>query len=705
MKYFIFLLFLLSFSPRLFAQISPPDLSKANNLKEKLDLWNAYCNELMASGEESEYKRLAIEAKKGIQLVPDDSIRVQAMFNLFAGVAYEYTKDYNNAILHYNRCNELCRKINKISYEITSLSRLDGIYNYTNNIPKRKEVMNRMLEISRTSNDLDVKYKTLDALSGYYRDINDYEKAIEFKIKTIETYKQLVKSDSTITKENANINIGIDLSNIGNIFNEVGQFEKALEYLHEAQSYLGDNAFRGNEESLYVFMIQAFLGLNKTDSAYHYYQLSYRKMAGRDSVYNSLFYINHTFGEYYLQKNNIDSANYFAQKAFWLSKKSLYKDSEIMGSNLLGNVFYRQKKYQPAIQLLTVALENDFEFNKQQKADLHKTLADCYEQLSRWDSAYYHFKIYSGLNDSIMQGIANQNFAEAEARYQNKEKRHLIAEKNIKLAVAKKEKIWLISGLFLAALSIVLLFIIYRNRNKYALLMEQNNAQLSELNRELDLANKTKATLFGIISHDLRSPLSQVYNFLRLQQRNSTALNPEQKAELSQRIQQSTENLLETMEDLLLWSKSQMNAFVPKYETVYLSEEIQQSTALLQLMLDAKNVKIQHEIPETITLQTDRNFLATILRNLLQNAVKASPNGSDIAVKVQQLSGNTILTIENSGGTFTQQQYESIIQSENAATLSGLGLQLVATLAQKINVSVLFLSNEEGKTVVELRFL
>jgi signal transduction histidine kinase len=704
MKHFIALVLFFSFAQTIVAQIPAPDLSKANNLKEKLDLWNAYCNELMASGEESEYKRLAIEAKKGIQLVPDDSIRVQAMFNLFAGVAYEYTKDYNNAIHHYNRCNELCRKINKISYEITSLSRLDGIYNYINNIPKRKEVMNRMLQISRTTNDLDVKYKTEDVLSGYYRDINDYEKSIDFKIKASETYRQLVKSDSTITEENANINIGIDLGNIGNIFNEVGQYEKALEYLHEAQNYIGENAFRGNEEALYVFMIQAFLGLNKTDSAYYYYKKSYQKMAGRDTIYNSLFYINHMFGEYYLKQNNIDSANYFAQKAFWLSKKSLYKDSEIMGSNLMGNVYYRQKKYKPAIQLLTVALDNDFEFNKQQKADLHKTLADCYEQLSRWDSAYFHFKIYSELKDTIMQGVANQNFAEAEARYQNKEKRHLIEEKNIKLAAAQKEKIWLISGLLLAALSIVLLVVIYRNRNKYALLMEQNNAKLSELNRELDLANKTKATLFGIISHDLRSPLSQVYNFLRLQQRNSDVLNLEQKAELSKRIQQSTENLLETMEDLLLWSKSQMNEFVPKYETVYLSEEIQQSTTLLQLMLDAKNVKIQHQIPETITLQTDRNFLATILRNLLQNAAKASPNGSEIIISTEQHSAKTILTIENSGGTFTQQQFEAIVHEDSAATLSGLGLQLVATLAQKINVSIRFLSKEEGKTVVELRF-
>lgn len=705
MRTILFLLLVLGFTTLTFGQIPAPDLSKTSNLKEKLDLWSAYCNELMASGEESEFKRLAIEAQKGIKMVPDDSIRVQAMFNLFAGVAYEYTDQNDKAIFHYNRCNELCRKINKISYEITSLSRLDGIYNYTNNITKRKEVMNRMLEISRTTDDLDVKYKLEDMLSGYYRDLNDYEKSIAYMIRSTNTYKILAKKDTMITSDNARINIGINLSNIGNLFNEVGQFEKALEYLNEAQNYIGDDAFRGNEESLYVFKIQTFLGLDQTDSAYHYYKLSYQKMAGRDTIYSALTYINHTFGEYYLEKKNIDSANYFAQKAFWLSKKSLYSDSYIMASTLLGNVYYQQKKYKPAIQLLTVALDNDFEFNKQQKADLHKILSECYEQMSRWDSAYYHFKIYSNLKDTIMQGVANKNFAEAEARYQNKEKRLLIAEKNNKLATAQKEKIWLISGLFLAALSILLLFVIYRNRNKYAILLEDNNAKLSELNQELALANKTKATLFSIISHDLRSPLSQVYNFLRLQQRNSTALNSEQKAEFNQRIQQSTENLLETMEDLLLWSKSQMNEFVPKYETIYLAEEIEHSRGLLQLMLESKNIQVHQEIAEDITLQTDRNFLQTILRNLLQNAVKASPNGGEIFIRTRKNQTHTILSIENSGGDFTQAQYESIAKEDSSANLSGLGLQLVATLAQKINVEIKFISADADKTVVELRFV
>ncbi len=40
----------------------------------------------------------------------------------------------------------------------------------------------------------------------------------------------------------------------------------------------------------------------------------------------------------------------------------------------------------------------------------------------RWDSAYVHYKMYSEMSDTLMHAAANKNFAEAEARYQNKEK-------------------------------------------------------------------------------------------------------------------------------------------------------------------------------------------------------------------------------------------------------------------------------------------
>jgi signal transduction histidine kinase len=698
------LAFLLSFfvTTIAFSQIKAPDLSKVSSSKEKINLWRNYCNELMGSSDESQYKLLIKEARKGLELVPEDSIKGKAMFHLFAGVANEYTYQYGNSIQEFKTCIELSRKVNAISYEITALSRLEIIYDKINDVAGRKEVMNRMVEISRKTSDLSVKELTESALSGYYRDINNYEKAIEYKIKANETYKLQIKTDTLISEQNAATNLGINLSNLGNLFNEVGQFEKALQYLNEAKVIIGDKAFEGNEESLYVFMIQSFLGLDQIDSAKYYYDTSYKKMADRDTAYGALTYINQFLGQYYLEKSKIDSANIFAQNAFRLSKKSSDNISITLTSELLGNIYYQQKKYKEALQLLKIALNNDFEFNKNQLASLHKMVADCYEKTNQLDSAYVHFKAYSLINDTIMKAIANKNFAEAEARYQNKEKRLQIAENNLKLADAQKQKFRLIFGLIVASILLILLIVIYRNRNKTANLLKENNTQLEYLNQELDVANQTKATLFGIISHDLRAPVSQLHNFIKIQQINSKALTEEQKLDLNEKIQKNTEHLLESMEDLLMWSKTQMNELVVKNETINFLEIVQNSIQLLEMNSDAQEIKYHLQIDARCNTQTDKNFLTTIIRNILQNAIKASPQKGSIHILLTEKMDQYILTIQNDGKIFTQEDFEKSLQDQETLKLSGLGLRIIKILADKIEMKIQFSSPLKTGTQVDL---
>ena len=96
--------------------------------------------------------------------------------------------------------------------------------------------------------------------------------------------------------------------------------------------------------------------------------------------------------------------------------------------------------------------------------------------------------------------------------------------------------------------------------------MNQRNQQLDELNNELSIANDTKAKLFGVISHDLRSPVSSIVQLLHLQKENPEHFNTELQNQYNERLNKASENVLETMEDLLLWSKSQMNNFTPQYK-------------------------------------------------------------------------------------------------------------------------------------------
>lgn len=680
----------------------PPDLSKLKTIGEKITAWHNYCNQLLGyNGEGSEpYKRLVVAGKKGMTLAPADSIRARAMFALFTGVACEYILQYDSARVYLSHSAALARQIGKSDYEMLALSRLDNIADYTRNTALRKQLMQRMIEIADTSTDLKIKEQAAKALAGYYRSINDYEKTITWRIKDIALYKEgLARGD---TSEYSPRNLGFMLSNIAMVFNETGQHKKALEYLEEARPYIGNTALKGIEETFYINLIQSFLGLKNIDSARYYYQLTYQGMAGRDTLYHTLCYANQFFGHFFYDQKMIDSAYHYTLLARQTGMRSASRNAYLQATELMGKIYFQKGDNAAAIRLLSETLhDNDYTFYTQSFADIHKTLALAYAQQKKWDSAYAHYSIYSNLNDSLLTATANKNFADAEARFQNSEKKQQIALQQKALTYARQQKIWLTAGLVLLALIVLLLIIIYRSKKRTADLLNTSNQELNKLNSDLNEANKTKAKLFSIISHDLRSPISQVYQYLKLQQLNPAALSETEKASLSGKIQAATGSLLETMEDLLLWSKTQMSEFKPERQPVDIIDTIRQTCSLLQLAMEEKKLSVSTQLPDQYIIQTDPYYLQTILRNLLQNAIKASPPSSDITITI---TGHT-LSISNRGKMFSQSDYEAALQDNDSnKSLQGLGLKLADELSRKVGLRIYFASGGTDTTTACLQW-
>lgn len=675
-----------------------PDLTKYKAIGEKIDAWQDYCNLLLGNAEEGTlpYKKLTVAGKKGIALAPPDSARAKAMFSLFTGVGYEYIAIYDSAQVYLNQAAVWSKTIHKTDYEMLALSRLDNIYNYTRKSNERKQIIERIKVLVATYSDLKVKIQALTALSGYYKDINNYERAIEYKVKKIAAYREGMRKDTT---EFLPRNLGYELSNIAQMFNEMGQYEKAIDYLNQARPYVQPFVFKGVEETFYINLIQAFLGMQQLDSARYYYKCSYNAMAHRDTLYHTLAHANYFFGKYYFDKKQMDSAILYTSLARTLGIQSTSRDAYIAATELLGRLYYAQGNDAQAIRLLSEVLKNNYDFHQKSLAEIHQSLAYAFAKTNRWDSAYAHLLQYTRINDSIQAAAGNENFARAEAQFQNKEKQREINVQRTALHFAHRQRLWLISGLSLAALTALLLIIIYRNKKKTADTLNKKNKELAE-------ANKTKATLFSIIGHDLRSPVKQVYQFLKLQQLNPHALSEQEKADRSNKIETATESLLETMEDLLLWSKTQMSELKPNIKPTALLPVLQPVEQLIQLNIEAKAIRLTNTVAPDIIAIADADFLQTIYRNLLQNAVKASPQNGVIMVTAHIQNNSTVLSIHNSGAAFTQKDFEQQLQSGHTAqTLNGLGLQLVQELSEKMKAAVCFTATPGDGTSAEIIFL
>ncbi|MEI9955369.1 MAG: ATP-binding protein [Ferruginibacter sp.] len=262
----------------------------------------------------------------------------------------------------------------------------------------------------------------------------------------------------------------------------------------------------------------------------------------------------------------------------------------------------------------------------------------------------------------------------------------------------------------LTALTIALLFVIYQNKRKTARKLNAQNDTLTDLNKQLNEANETKAKLFGIISHDLRSPVYQLYQFLKLKQTGYlNTMSMVKQNELEQETYTASSTLLDNIDNLLVWSKWQMHAFKADKKNVDIGAIVKKTLELLSLQIQSKQLHIKTQIGANNIIITDFNFLFTILRNLLQNSIHASPeNGIIVITFFETAPGSNIgkLKITNEGHAFTQEDYLNAVKTSKTSRLliSGLGFQIINELSQKIGVDILFEAYDDNATCCTLTF-
>ncbi|MCB0466996.1 MAG: HAMP domain-containing histidine kinase, partial [Aequorivita sp.] len=129
-----------------------------------------------------------------------------------------------------------------------------------------------------------------------------------------------------------------------------------------------------------------------------------------------------------------------------------------------------------------------------------------------------------------------------------------------------------------------------------------------------------------------------------MKKENPELLSEENKTRLEQKTITAAENLLISMEDILLWSKGQMDNFKPNFKGIEINELFND---LSKHFGSEENVEIRFENPQKMSVHTDENYLKTIMRNLTGNAIKAltATENPQIVWKAKEESGKVQLSI------------------------------------------------------------
>ncbi len=204
------------------------------------------------------------------------------------------------------------------------------------------------------------------------------------------------------------------------------------------------------------------------------------------------------------------------------------------------------------------------------------------------------------------------------------------------------QKWWFILLEFLVAIGLTILIVIYLVKSRTNRLLKYQNQQISLANealrkseRNLMELNATKDKFFSIISHDLKNPFSSLLSISELMVENFDDTDVDDHRAGFRKINQSVKHLLDLLENLLTWSRSQRGRI--KYEPVRfnLSVLIQENINLHKLAAERKGIILEPPGEEGVYAFGDRDMINSVVRNLMTNAVKFTDKNKKVEVRVK----------------------------------------------------------------------
>jgi len=217
---------------------------------------------------------------------------------------------------------------------------------------------------------------------------------------------------------------------------------------------------------------------------------------------------------------------------------------------------------------------------------------------------------------------------------------------------------------------------------------------------------KIKSEFVSVTSHQMRTPLTGIKWFTELLLTKKAGTLSDKQIDYLQQVQISNERMIKLVDDLL--SVSRMES-TEKFKVSIKPEDVikifHQVIDGEKVISDKKNIKIIHEgkCLESFVANVDREKFYLVLQNILDNAVKYSPNNSTVSVRCRPEKTNLIFSITDCGiGIPKKQQhrmFERFFRADNVISTqpgTGLGLYIAKYIVEKHNGKIWF-ESEEGK--------
>lgn len=562
-----------------------------------------------------------------------------------------------------------------------------------------------------------------NALGNIYRENGDNSLAIKY-------YKEAL-----VIQEKVNNQGGISsaLNNLGRALNQLAVYSEATEYLLRALKINQENGWNRKAALNLLGLSQIKVDQQEEELALKYLNQLVQMEEIKDdlylqtSIYNQLGFVYSELGDFaqsesafekclqlyedYNKLPSVPTHNYanmkldegFPKEAEKLALRALeYKrqDRSILSQsftyNLLSDIYLKMGRTEKALEVSEKALA--IVLDKKAKSRERKTyldLSEIHQKRGNYKLALSYRLKYETLQDSLFTAQKAGQQRAMLALFESEKQQQQIASQQMTLeAQEAKQKqqetqlLFLIIGVIITVLFAGTILWSYLNIKKIKAKVEDQNQQLTQL-------NQTKDKFFGIIAHDIRSPLiglqgvgSQVNFFLK---KGKT----EKLESIAQSIGDTSKKLTELLDNLLNWALLQ-NGMIPYQPTkLNINESVRSVFDLLKPLAEMKEVELLNESKEDLSIYADQKAVNTILRNLISNALKYTDAGGKVSVSFEDKGNTTSILINDTGTGISAEQLPRIFELDKESKEgtrgekgSGLGLVLCKELVELNNGSI-----------------
>lgn len=215
--------------------------------------------------------------------------------------------------------------------------------------------------------------------------------------------------------------------------------------------------------------------------------------------------------------------------------------------------------------------------------------------------------------------------------------------------------------------------------------------KLEKVNETLNNLVKTKDKFFSIIAHDLKNPFNSILGFSDVLHDNYYEMSEEERMESVKILNESSYKVFELLINLLDWSRIQTGniQFIP--EKINLLNQIEQIEELYHEQLTRKDLRIIKNVERDILVHGDLQMVKTILRNIINNAIKYSVAKTNIVINAELTRNAYQIEIKDGGIGMDSVQLEHLFNLDKTSTAkgtageegTGLGLILVKEFVEK----------------------